>query len=381
MKGVPIYRDEFHMTKTRNYNHIKKTRFNKIHKNIGAKLVEFAGFEMPVQYSSIILEHKAVRSSVGVFDVSHMGEIFISGEKALDFVQLITVNDASKLIPGRVQYSAMCYADGGIVDDLLVYKIADDNFMLVVNAANIEKDFNWMVENNEYSVEINNRSDDYSLLAVQGPNSKNIIQKLVEDELNLEYYHFTQTRLAGVDMIISRTGYTGELGYELYFTGDEADAEKVWNKIFEAGKQYGIQPAGLAARDSLRLEMGFCLYGNDIDQTTNSIEAGLGWITKLKKDKFVGQEAIKKIKEEGVNRRLVAIISNERIFPRQGYGIVSDGKKIGTITSGTVSPMLDKPIALGYVDAEYKSVGTKVNIVIRNKEVPAEIVKLPFIEK
>ncbi len=360
---------------------MKKTKFNKIHKNIGAKMVEFAGYEMPVQYSSIILEHKAVRSSVGVFDVSHMGEIFISGEKALDFVQLITVNDASKLIPGGVQYSAMCYADGGIVDDLLVYKIADDNFMLVVNAANIEKDFNWMVENNEYSVAIKNRSDDYSLLAVQGPNSKNIIQKLVEDELNLEYYHFTQTRLAGVDMIISRTGYTGELGYELYFTGDEADAEKVWNKIFEAGKQYGIQPAGLAARDSLRLEMGFCLYGNDIDQTTNSIEAGLGWITKLKKDKFVGQEAIKIVKEEGINRRLVAIISNERIFPRQGYGIVSDGKKIGTITSGTVSPMLDKPIALGYVDAEYKSVGTKINIVIRNKIVPAEIVKLPFIEK
>jgi len=360
---------------------MKKTRFNKIHKNIGAKMVDFAGYEMPVQYSSIILEHKAVRSSVGVFDVSHMGEIFISGEKALDFVQLITVNDASKLIPGRVQYSAMCYADGGIVDDLLVYKIADDNFMLVVNAANIEKDFNWMVENDEYSVAIKNRSDDYSLLAVQGPNSKNIIQKLVEDELNLEYYHFTQTRLAGVDMIISRTGYTGELGYELYFTGDEADAEKVWNKIFEAGKQYGIQPAGLAARDSLRLEMGFCLYGNDIDQTTNPIEAGLGWITKLKKDKFVGQEAIKKVKEEGIKRRLVAIISNERIFPRQGYEIFSDGKKIGTITSGTVSPMLDKPIALGYVDAEYKSVGTKVNIVIRNKEVPAEIVKLPFIEK
>ena len=360
---------------------MKKTRFNKIHKNIGAKLVEFAGYEMPVQYSSIILEHKAVRSSVGVFDVSHMGEIFISGKRALEYVQLITVNNASKLIPGRVQYSAMCYADGGIVDDLLVYKIADDNFMLVVNAANIEKDFNWMVENNEYSVEIKNRSDDYSLLAVQGPNSKNIIQKLTEDELNLEYYHFTQTMLAGVDMIISRTGYTGELGYELYFTGDEAEAEKVWNKIFEAGKEYNIQPSGLAARDSLRLEMGFCLYGNDIDQTTNPIEAGLGWITKLNKDKFLGQEAIKKVKEEGIKRKLVAMISNKRIFPRQGYGIFSDGKNIGTLTSGTVSPVLEKPIALGYVDIEYKSVGTKVNIVIRDKKVPAEIVKLPFIEK
>jgi len=360
---------------------MKKTRFNKIHKNIGAKMVEFAGYEMPVQYSSIISEHKAVRNSVGVFDVSHMGEIFISGERALDFIQLITVNDASKLEPGKVQYSAMCYADGGIVDDLLVYKIADDNFMLVINASNIEKDYNWMVENNEYSVEINNRSDDYSLLAVQGPNSEKVVQKLLDDELNLEYYNFAQTRLADVDMIISRTGYTGELGYELYFTGDETDAEKVWNKIFEAGKEFNIQPAGLAARDSLRLEMGFCLYGNDIDQTTNTIEAGLGWITKLKKDKFVGQEAIKKVKEERIKRRLVAIISNERIFPRRGYEIVSDGKKIGTITSGTVSPMLDKPIALGYVDAEYKLVGTKINIVIRNKEVPAEIVKLPFIEK
>jgi aminomethyltransferase len=215
---------------------------------------------------------------------------------------------------------------------------------------------------------------------VQGPNSEKVIQKVLDDELNLEYYNFTQTRLADVEMIISRTGYTGELGYELYFTGDEADAEKIWNKIFEAGKEFDIQPAGLAARDSLRLEMGFCLYGNDIDQTTNPIEAGLGWITKLKKDKFIGQEAIKKVKEEGIKRRLVAIISDERIFPRQGYGIVSDRKKIGTITSGTVSPILDKPIALGYVDAEYKSVGTKINIVIRNKEVPAEIVKLPFIK-
>jgi len=359
---------------------MKQTRFNKIHHSLGAKMVEFAGYEMPVQYSSIISEHKAVRTSVGVFDVSHMGEIFISGKKALDFVQNITVNDASQLYPGKVQYSAMCYADGGIVDDLLVYKIADDNFMFVVNAVNIEKDFNWMVKNNEYFVEIKNRSDDYSLLAVQGPNSKNIIQKLLDDELNLEYYHFTHTRLADVDMLVSRTGYTGELGYELYFTGDEADAEKVWNKIFEVGKEYDIKPVGLAARDLLRLEMGFCLYGNDIDQTTNPIEAGLGWITKLKKDKFIGQEAIKKVKEEGIKRRLVAIISNERIFPRQGYGIFSDVKKIGTLTSGTVSPVLGKPIALGYVDAEYKSVGTKVNILIRNKEVPAEIAKLPFIE-
>jgi aminomethyltransferase len=360
---------------------MKKTRFNKIHHSLGAKMVEFAGFEMPVQYSSIIAEHKAVSNSAGVFDVSHMGEIFISGENALNFVQYITVNDASKLSPGRVQYSAMCYEDGGIVDDLLVYNIAANEYMLVVNAANIEKDYKWIEKNNKFDVDIINKSDDYSLLAVQGPNSKNILQELLDDELDLEYYHFKNAKISGVNMIISRTGYTGELGYELYFEGDEADAEKVWNRIFEAGKEFNIQPAGLAARDSLRLEMGFCLYGNDIDETTNPLEAGLGWITKLKKEEFIGQKAIQKVKEEGIKRRLVAMVSNERIFPRKGYDIFSNDEKIGVITSGTVSPVLEKPIALGYVNAEHKSVGTAVQILIRNKKVPAEIVKLPFIEK
>jgi aminomethyltransferase len=360
---------------------MKKTKFDNIHHKLGAKMVEFAGYEMPVQYSSSIAEHKAVRNSVGVFDVSHMGEIFVSGDRALDFVQNISVNDASALFPGRVQYSAMCYKDGGIVDDLLVYMITENEFMFVVNAANIEKDYNWMVENNEFDVEINNRSDDYSLLAVQGINSKETMQVLVDDKLDLEYYHFKKTKLSGVEIIISRTGYTGELGYELYFTGSEADAKKVWDKIFEAGRNFDIQPVGLAARDSLRLEMGFCLYGNDIDKTTNPIEAGLGWITKLKKEKFIGINAIKKIKEEGIKRRLVAMVSNERTFPRQGHEIITDGKKIGTVTSGTISPVLEKPIALGYVDADYKSVGTQVNFLIRNKEVPAEVVKLPFIEK
>ena len=258
---------------------MKKTKLFNVHKKLGAKIIEFAGFEMPVQYSSIIAEHKAVRNSVGVFDVSHMGEVFVSGEKALDFIQEITINDASKLFPGRVQYSAMCYPDGGIVDDLLVYKLTDDKFMLVINASNIEKDFNWMKENNKFGVELKNFSDDYSLLAVQGPNSKAVIQKISDKNLELEYYHFMQTKVAGIDMIVSRTGYTGELGYELYFNGDEKNAENVWNKLFEAGKEYGILPVGLAARDSLRLEMGFCLYGNDIDQTTNPLEAGLGWIT------------------------------------------------------------------------------------------------------
>lgn len=360
---------------------MKKTKFNSIHKKLGAKMVEFAGYEMPIQYSSIIAEHKAVRNSVGVFDVSHMGEIFITGEKALDFVQHITINDASKLFPGRVQYSAMCYPDGGIVDDLLVYKISENEFLLVVNASNIDKDFNWMKENNKFGVSIKNRSDDYSLLAVQGPSSKDVLQKLISDELELEYYHFIKGKIAGVDMIISRTGYTGELGYELYFTGDESTAEKVWNEIFSAGKEFDIQPVGLAARDSLRLEMGYCLYGNDIDQTTNPIEAGLGWVTKIDKADFIGKNPILKVKQDGPNRKLVAMISDEKTFPRHGYDIIVEGKKVGVITSGTVSPVLEKPIALGYVDKPFNSPGSEVLFKIRDKEFPARITKLPFVKK
>jgi aminomethyltransferase len=248
---------------------MKKTKFYNIHEKLGAKIVEFAGYQMPIQYSSIIAEHKAVRNSVGVFDVSHMGQVFITGEKAQDFVQYITVNDASKLFPGRVQYSAMLYPDGGIVDDLLVYKMAQDKFFLVINASNIEKDVNWMKENNKFSVNIDNQSDEFSLLAIQGPKSKDTLSKICSKPLDLEYYHFFEAEVAGVPMIVSRTGYTGELGYEIYFKGDETVAEKVWNAVFEAGKEFDIQPIGLAARDSLRLEMGFCLYGNDIDKTTN----------------------------------------------------------------------------------------------------------------
>ena len=360
---------------------MKKTKFNSIHKILGAKMVEFAGYEMPIQYSSIITEHKAVRNSIGVFDVSHMGEIFITGDNALDFVQHISINDASKLFPGRVQYSAMCYPDGGIVDDLLVYKISENEFMLVVNASNIEKDFNWMNDNNKSGVSIKNRSDDYSLLAVQGPHSKDVLQKLMNDELNLEYYHFMNGTIAGVDMIISRTGYTGEIGYELYFTGDESIAKKVWDEIFTAGRKFEIQPVGLAARDSLRLEMGYCLYGNDIDKTTNPIEAGLGWVTKIDKTEFIGKEAILKVKQDGITRKLVAIISDEKIFPRKGYDIISNGNKTGVITSGTVSPVLEKPIALGYVDKPFNLPGSEVLLKIRDKEFPARITKLPFVKK
>lgn len=360
---------------------MKKTRFFSVHQKLNAKIVEFAGYQMPIQYSSIIAEHKAVRNSVGVFDVSHMGEIFIRGNKALDFVNYITVNDASILNDGRVQYSAMCYEDGGIVDDLLVYRISETEFLLVVNASNKDKDYEWMKKNNKFDVEISDESDEYSLLAVQGPNSKSTIQKIFDRPLDLEYYHFFKAKIDGVDMIVSRTGYTGELGYELYFKGDDATAEKIWNAIFEAGKEFNIQPVGLGARDSLRLEMGFCLYGNDIDQTTNIIEAGLGWITKLKKPNFIGKDVLIKTKEEGPKRKLVALISEEKCFPRHGYDLSVDGKKVGHITSGTVSPILEKAIALGYVESIYAKEGSLINFLIRGKEIPATITKLPFIKK
>jgi aminomethyltransferase len=360
---------------------MKKTKLYNIHQKLGAKIVEFAGYQMPVQYTSIISEHQTVRNSVGVFDVSHMGEFFVSGENALEFVNYVTINDASKLFSGRVQYSALCYEDGGIVDDLLVYKLSDKEFMLVVNASNIEKDFDWLKQNNKFNVELTNKSDDYSLLAVQGPKSKDVIQKVCDKNLNLEYYHFFNAKIAGVDAIVSRTGYTGELGYEIYFQGDAATAEFIWNRIFDAGKEFNIQPIGLGARDSLRLEMGYCLYGNDIDKTTNPLEAGLAWITKLNKESFLGKQALLKSKSDGLKRKLVAMTSEEKVFPRHGYDLTIDGKKIGTITSGTVSPVLEKPIALGYVSSEYSVVGSTVNFLIRGKEYSAKVVKLPFVNK
>jgi aminomethyltransferase len=360
---------------------MKKTSLYHVHEKLGAKIVEFAGYLMPIQYSSIIAEHKAVRDSVGVFDVSHMGEIFITGEKAKDFVQYITVNDVSKLYSGRVQYSAMCYNDAGIVDDLLVYKFADDKFLLVVNASNIEKDFSWMTENNKFGVTLENKSDEYSLIAVQGPNSNKTLQKICDKVINLEYYHFFGAKVAGVEMILSRTGYTGELGYELYFKGDEKTAEHIWNKIFEAGKEFNIQPVGLAARDSLRLEMGFMLYGNDIDKTTNPLEAGLGWITKLNKENFIGRDVLLKVKSEGLSRKFVAMLGNDKSFPRHGYEIKAGNKRIGEVTSGTVSPVLEKPIAMGYVDVSQATEGNEVNIVVRGRETTVKIVKIPFIKK
>lgn len=361
---------------------MKKTTLFDVHQKLGAKIVDFAGYQMPVQYSSIIAEHKAVRNSVGVFDVSHMGEVFVRGEKAFDFVQYITINDVSKLTDGKVQYSAMCYPDGGIVDDLLVYKISDEEYLLVVNASNKDKDFNWMKENNIFGAQLNDESDEYSLLAVQGPNSQKVIQKICDSEITMEYYNFIKAKCAGVDMIVSRTGYTGELGYELYFKGNETDAEKIWNALFDAGKEFDIQPVGLGARDSLRLEMGYCLYGNDIDQNTNPLEAGLGWITKLKKEEnFIAKDVLIKVKEEGLKRKLVPITTEEKAFPRHGYDLTVNGQVVGQVTSGTVSPILEKPIAMGYVKTEFAKENETVNFLIRGKEIPATIVKLPFVKK
>ena len=359
----------------------KLTKFYQAHKAANAKIVEFAGYEMPIQYSSILAEHKTVRTKVGVFDVSHMGQVFIRGAEALAFVQKITINDASKLFPGRVQYSAMCYEDGGIIDDLLVYCISAEEYLLVVNASNIAKDYEWMVKNNTLNGTIENMSDDYSLLAVQGPHSQKVIEKYFGHSVALEYYHFSLEQKDGLNFILSRTGYTGELGYELYFIGDESSALKVWNDIFAAGAEYGIQPIGLGARDTLRLEMGFCLYGNDIDATTNPLEAGLGWITRLNKGGFIGREALLSTKENGLKRKLTPLTSADRTIPRHGYDISVDGVKVGTVTSGAISPVLDKPIALAYVDIDILNAGSKLNFMIRGKEYAATVVKLPFIER
>ncbi len=362
---------------------MKKTIFNELHKQLGAKMVEFAGFEMPIQYpKGIIFEHKAVRTSLGVFDVTHMGEFEIKGPDALPFVQKVTTNDASKLYPGKVQYSAMCYPDGGIVDDLLVYRLGENHFMFVVNAANIQKDLDWCRKNAQgFNINLQNISDDINLLAVQGPNSLKTLQKITNVDLEaMQYYTFTNGKLADVEMLISRTGYTGELGFELYFRGDFAIAKHVWNSIFEAGKEFSIEPVGLGCRDTLRLEKGYCLYGNDIDHTTNPIEAGLGWITKLNKGPFNGSEVIAKVKAEGPHRMLVGFVSNaEKFIPRHNYKIFKGGNEIGFVTSGNISPILEKPIGMGYVTTKFATPGTEIEIESRGKLFPASIVKLPFV--
>ncbi|GAB4375271.1 MAG: glycine cleavage system aminomethyltransferase GcvT [Calditrichia bacterium] len=355
----------------------KKTGLYDFHLKHGAKMVEFAGFIMPIQYTSMIEEHKKVRTSVGVFDVSHMGEIEIRGPKALEFVNYLTINDASKLEVNQAQYTAMCYPDGGIVDDLICYRMAD-HYLLVVNAANTEKDYQWILKNKIEGVQVENISDQITQIAVQGKNAEPTLQKLTPVNLaEIKFYWFQEGELAGVPMIISRTGYTGEPGFELYF--DRQYSLKVIEKIFEAGKEFQIAPIGLGARDTLRLEKKYCLYGNDIDQTTNPIEAGLGWITKLKKGDFIGREALLKVKEEGPKRKLVGFICEGKMIPRHHYPIEVEGKQIGHVTSGCYSPILEKNIGLGYVAIEFSEIGQKITINARGKELPAEIVQTPFV--
>jgi aminomethyltransferase len=360
---------------------MKRTPFYNIHTALGAKMVEFAGYEMPVQYSSIIEEHLTVRQKVGVFDVTHMGEFFVRGNDALAFLQKVTINDVTRLKPGKVQYSAMCYNDGGIIDDLLVYCM-ENQYMLVVNASNLQKDFDWLQSQKFGDVEIENVSDTTALLAVQGPKSLLTLQKLTKEDLSkIGYYNFARNTLAGISMIISRSGYTGELGFELYFDADAERAKKIWNAIFDAGKEFGIAPIGLGARDTLRLEMGYCLYGNDIDNTTHPLEAGLGWITKLTKDNFNGRDAIVKAKQEGLKRKLIGFTLSKKTLARHGYEIMYNAHIVGQVTSGTFSPSLQKGIGMGYVAFELANAGTIISILVRGKEVPATIVALPFLQK
>ncbi len=357
---------------------MKNTALTHIHEDLGAKMVSFAGYNMPVQYEGINLEHETVRTGVGVFDVSHMGEFLIEGENALSLIQKITSNDASTLEVGDAQYSCMPNSSGGIVDDLIVYRIKDLTYLLVVNASNIKKDWDWIESLNDVKAEMRNISDEFSLLAIQGPKAIDTMQSLTSIDLkSIPFYTFKVGDFAGIEhVIISATGYTGSGGFEIYCKNSEA--EQIWNRIFKAGADFGIKPIGLAARDTLRLEMGYCLYGNDIDESTSPIEAGLGWITKFTKD-FTNAKVLKTQKEEGVVRRLKAFELNERGIPRKGYDIVNEnGDKIGMVTSGTMSPSLKKGIGMGYLNNGNTKLGTKIFVQIRNKTIPATIIKLPF---
>jgi len=357
---------------------MKKVALNDVHVGLGAKMVAFAGFDMPVQYSGINVEHETVRKDVGVFDVSHMGEFILKGEGALDLIQRVSSNDASKLFDGKIQYSYLPNEKGGIVDDLLVYRIDEKTYMLVVNASNIDKDWDWIADYNSGGVEMKNISDQTSLLAVQGPKAAAALQSLTKiDLISMEYYTFQKGMFADVEnVLISATGYTGAGGFELYF--DNKHAEHIWGEIFKSGAPFGIKPIGLAARDTLRLEMGFCLYGNDIDDTTSPIEAGLGWVTKFTKN-FVNSENLAIQKQEGVARKLVGFEMIERGIPRHDYEIVdAEGNLIGRVTSGTQSPSLRKAIGMGYVTKEFSKEGSEIYIKIRDNRVKAQIVKFPF---
>lgn len=363
-------------------NDLKSTALESVHINLGAKMVPFAGYNMPVQYNGLKLEHAAVREAVGMFDVSHMGEFFVEGPQALDFLQKVTSNDVSKLVPGKIQYSCMPNETGGIVDDLLVYCFSAEHFLLVVNASNMDKDWNHLQQYiGAFDAQLRNESDDYSLLAVQGPKAVETLQKLTQEELGaVKYYNFILGEMAGIkNVIISATGYTGAGGFELYVPNE--DAQALWNAVMEAGEEFGLLPAGLGARDTLRLEMGMALYGNDIDDTTSPLEAGLGWITKFTKD-FVSSETFAAQKAAGVTQKLVGFEMIDRGIPRNGYEIAdAEGTIIGRVTSGTASPSTGKNIGMGYVPVAYAGEGSEFFVVIRNKQIKASVVKLPFYKK
>ena len=360
---------------------MKTTPFTQKHIDLGAKMADFAGYNMPISYSGINDEHATVRKNAGVFDVSHMGEFILKGPGALALIQKLATNDASKLSAGKAQYSCLTNTEGGIVDDLIIYCIEENKvYMLVVNASNIEKDWNWISKHNTDGVEMHNVSDKTALLAIQGPNATKILQELTEmDILNLKYYTFVKGTFAGVEnVLVSATGYTGAGGVEIYFEDKGDDADKIWNAIFETGKSQGIKPIGLAARDTLRLEMGFCLYGNDIDDTTTPLEGGLGWITKFTKD-FTAKEILEKQKAEGIQRKLVGFEMIDKGIPRKGYTITNaNGESIGHVTSGTQAPSLGKAIGMGYVKMQDASIGSTIFINVRDKQIKAQVVKMPF---
>jgi aminomethyltransferase len=359
---------------------MKTVPLHQVHIRLGAKMVPFAGFEMPVRYSSDLDEHHTVRNNVGVFDVSHMGEFSVKGPKALDLIQKVSSNDATALYDGKVQYSYLPNATGGVVDDLLVYRIKEDDYMLVVNASNIEKDWNWIQSQNTEGVVMEDLSDALCLFAVQGPNATAALQKLTSVDLpSMEYYTFQIGEMAGIaDVVISATGYTGAGGFEIYVKN--ADAEKMWDAIFEAGAEFGIKPVGLGARDTLRLEKGFCLYGNDIDDNTSPLEAGLGWVTKFSKD-FINSENLKKQKEAGLTKKLVGFEMIDRGIPRGHYELCdADGGKLGEVTSGTQSPTLQKGIGMGYVPTAFSKPDTEIFVKVRDKLLKARTVKLPFVK-
>lgn len=361
---------------------MKNTALVNKHIELGAKMVPFAGFNMPVQYEGVNAEHETVREHVGVFDVSHMGEFLVTGEGAKDLLQYVTTNDISVMTPGRAQYNCMPNGNGGIVDDLIIYMFEENKYLLVVNASNIEKDWNWISQHNKFGAELRDLSGEYSLLAIQGPKAVEAMQSLTSVDLSaIKYYHFEVADFAGLDnIIISATGYTGSGGFEIYCKNDQA--EQVWDKVFEAGANFGIKPIGLAARDTLRLEMGFCLYGNDIDDSTSPLEAGLGWITKLNKGEFIDSDRLAKQKEEGVKRKLIGFELIDRGIPRHDYPIVdANGHMIGKVTSGTMAPSLKKAIGLGYVETQYATPDSEIFIEVRNKSLKAKVVKLPFYKK